>query len=282
VTLSEVMTSLRAAYLDWEGVLVDPNYVRVSERKVTWGNDNGDYPGSPLTVSQVVRLTEAGQYSFRLAPDGALVQIHFEWSANGALSKAGLAYLAKRPLVDEPGQLFPDADELAAGEQPDEGEEDEAWHGEVDEDVKGVPVHDDDADLKMDLRDELLVGLEEDEVAPWIRFDYDPGAGKRGILHHDTHLHFVGFPNTRVAVNGVPTPRQFIEFVMGAFYPSEYAAKRLDRDYLFRNQRAIENLNEVACPTMGATPLHLVAHLALPGCGAPGRAAPAAPKERKR
>lgn len=269
MTLSDVMSSFRAAYEEWEGILVDPNYVRIGDRRVTWGNDSGEHPGSPLILSEVIRLAEAGQYTFRLSPDGSLLQMHYEWDERGRLLKAGLAYLARRPLVDEAEDFLPAPGGLEDVEQCN------------DDDEEGGEVDELDRERKQE-QEEMLLGLDEDSVAPWVRFDFDPGAGKRGVLHHDTHLHLVGFPRTRVAVSGVPTPRQFIEFVISSFYPTEYVARRLDDDYAFRDPRVVENLNEKVHPTFGATPLHLVAHLALPGCVVPDRAARAPPREKKR
>lgn len=262
MTPSDVMGSLLSAFQDWNGILVDPNFVRRGDLEVSWSQDTRDYPGSPLMLSDVVRLSDTGQYSFRIAVDGSLLQIRYCWDGRSALTKVGLSYLARRALADEPES------ELVAHS----AEEDEQLAG--DEEPAAGDDNDDDDDL---------LGVDEDAVAPWIRLDYDPLANRRGVLHHDTHLHVVGFPRTRLAVSGVPTPRQFVEFVLSAFYPAAYWAHRLDDEFLFRDRRLIDNLNERAYATTSRTPLDAMTHVAIPGCMLAARAVPAERKpSRKR
>lgn len=69
----------------------------------------------------------------------------------------------------------------------------------------------------------------------WLRFDYDPSAKLKGFLHHDCHLHLSYFPNSRLAVKGIPNPKQFIEFVMSACYPDIYRDHRLDTSGKFKD-----------------------------------------------
>lgn len=61
----------------------------------------------------------------------------------------------------------------------------------------------------------------------WLRMDYDLAAAN-GVLHAACHLHVHGFPNARVPVNGVPGPRQFVEFVVSTCYPDYYKVHRLE------------------------------------------------------
>ncbi len=66
----------------------------------------------------------------------------------------------------------------------------------------------------------------------WVRFDY-VATGRGRLLHTDSHLHVSGLPRTRFAVAGVPTPKQFIEFVVSHFYPAFYTLARRDGDQTF-------------------------------------------------
>lgn len=52
----------------------------------------------------------------------------------------------------------------------------------------------------------------------WLRIDYDPKRA-RGVLHHNSHIHLSGLPDSRFVVNGLLTPKQFIEFIMAYVYP---------------------------------------------------------------
>lgn len=66
-------------------------------------------------------------------------------------------------------------------------------------------------------------------LARWIRIDYR-SASPRCVLHNDCHMHVSGLPGTRIALDGVPTPRQFVETVIGWCYPEVFATHCLGGD----------------------------------------------------
>jgi hypothetical protein len=88
---------------------------------------------------------------------------------------------------------------------------------------------------------EQIVPLEEySRPVEWIRLDFDPMAA-RPVIHPAAHFHVGGLTDARIAVCGVPTPRQFIEFIILTFYPEKFSARRVDprgrlrpRDYSSR------------------------------------------------
>ena len=93
--------------------------------------------------------------------------------------------------------------------------------------------------------------------AAWMRIDYDPNAKERGIIHHGCHMHLSNFADTRFIVSGIPSPRQFIEFIIASAYPAKYAEHRLELDttsndgsriWRYRNPQQIDNLNRECMP----------------------------------
>jgi len=109
---------------------------------------------------------------------------------------------------------------------------------------------------------------EEDEINPvrWVRFDYNSETEYR-VLHMNSHLHMSGLPGTRFAVAGVPSPKQFIEFVFSHFYPTDYEMRRLNGDGRFESFQTIDAINADRF-NCGADPMEVyrrVPHLLIPG-----------------
>jgi hypothetical protein len=85
------------------------------------------------------------------------------------------------------------------------------------------------------------------DVATWVRFDY-LHTGLARVIHMDSHLHISGLPSVRFAVTGVPTPRQFIEFIVSHFYPASYQKIRLDKEDGLEGFDAVDKVNALSCP----------------------------------
>lgn len=77
----------------------------------------------------------------------------------------------------------------------------------------------------------------------WLRIDFDP-ASARGILHHECHLHLSSFPSSRLMVRGLPTPRQFVEFVLALCHSTNYENHRLDEAGAYRDRPHMDSINE--------------------------------------
>ena len=97
----------------------------------------------------------------------------------------------------------------------------------------------------------------------WIRIDYDL-QGANGLLHHDCHLHIHGFPEGRVIVNGVPGPRQFVEFVIAMCYPDHYKVHRLNQDGNPDDPKTLQAINRCSQPPEATNSGPPMLHLALP------------------
>ena len=108
------------------------------------------------------------------------------------------------------------------------------------------------------------VGQLEEEPVGWLRIDYDP-ANARGILHSRCHLHISLFPAARFLVHGVPSPRQFIEFIASACYPGLYETVRADHSGAFREEVRVSSVNRPSVPFPEEPSCRYVTHLRVPG-----------------
>jgi hypothetical protein len=98
--------------------------------------------------------------------------------------------------------------------------------------------------------DELLAAnlayysLGEDSDVPvgWLRIDYDPSS-YRGALHPKCHMHVSSFPNMRFAVDGVPSPKQFVDFVALNCYPEIYQSQHADQNGGFTDINRMRSIN---------------------------------------
>ena len=114
-------------------------------------------------------------------------------------------------------------------------------------------------------RGSLEEGNAEIRSIAWIRFDFDRDSAN-GILHSACHLHLHGFPGTRVVVDGVPSPRQFIEFVVSACYPDYYRVNRLNDQDEPDSPAQLDEINSRGLPAT-ETRSPYVLHVALPPHG---------------
>jgi hypothetical protein len=117
---------------------------------------------------------------------------------------------------------------------------------------------------------DLIVEPESDDDSSgpvsWLRLDFAKDAPVK-VGHAPCHLHLSGFPSTRFAVFGVPSPSQFVEFVVSHFYPSEYSAVRLSGDGNFSSFDRLNAINSRATK-VGIEPgnmLRCLPHLFTPG-----------------
>jgi len=121
-----------------------------------------------------------------------------------------------------------------------------------------------------EITDDLAVrpALDDDpsNQVSWLRLDFIEAINVR-VGHTPCHVHLCGFPSVRFAVFGVPSPSQFIEFIVSHFYPAEYASARLAPDGTFDNYEKINRINGRATKA-GLEPrklLRCLPHLVTPG-----------------
>ena len=117
-----------------------------------------------------------------------------------------------------------------------------------------------------DLAVEPVSGDSELDTVSWLRMDFSTSLQAK-VGHTPCHLHVSGLPSVRFAVYGVPSPAQFVEFVVSHFYPVDYKSARLSPDGNFKNYQKINTINTKATKT-GIEPrelLHCLPHFFIPG-----------------
>ena len=103
----------------------------------------------------------------------------------------------------------------------------------------------------------------DDPLIPWLRIDYSPET-KHGPLHHSCHMHFGLFQHARIPISGVPSPRQFIEFIIAMCYPYHYESKRLDKEGEPLNLTSLRNINDSVFPETEGCVFDILPHLRIP------------------
>lgn len=102
------------------------------------------------------------------------------------------------------------------------------------------------------------------DFVPWLRIDFDPSAAS-GVLHGNCHLHTAGLPNFRILVRGVPTPSQFVEFVMALFYPESYRIHRLAESGHDSYVKKMRSINRRTIPFPKSEIFKFLMHINVPG-----------------
>ena len=104
------------------------------------------------------------------------------------------------------------------------------------------PDEDDDDD---DLAEVLATESDSRDDPPigWLRVDYAPTEA-RGVLHSECHLHLVGFLSGRWVVDGLMSPRQFVELMFQLAYPDAFAEHRLDAAGTYAEEERVRQWNQ--------------------------------------
>ncbi len=214
--VSDLLRSLRSVYDDWSDFLVNPQFIRRNQ-EVAWSNFSPRILNYPVLKSDVIQLVNEGQYSFQIIEDGSIIQIYYLCQKSDIL-RANLSFYSTR--------VFYQADAFISN------------------------LYETTSDLfqEIDTMEELLVDEmtygfgSQDGPVSWLRIDYAP-QDARGVLHHDCHLHMSTFSRSRFVVDGVPTPKQFIELIMSLCYPEYYRRHRLDQNWNYRDINKIHSVN---------------------------------------
>lgn len=230
--INDVMGQLVSAYTEWNHVLANPRFVRRG-RAITWRDYSSAKLVIPIAHSEVVQLYEAGQYSFQTT-DGSLLQLSYSYArSRDELVEARLAFYKVDEQsweVEEPIRAEGDGESLGSTGSPN-----------YDEAVIYRPIS-----------------------ISWLRIDYSPKSAC-GVLHNSCHLHLSAFPAARVAVAGVPTPRQFVEFVVALCYPDIYRNHRLDNGGNYREPVRLETVNSDCVAFREDLVYRQITHFRVPG-----------------
>jgi hypothetical protein len=252
VDLDDAFLSLRSAYARYRGFLVNFQACKKPDScSITWWAFERIRLGPFPTYSDFVDIVDKGQYSFQ-TNDGAIFQLFYVFERRQVVS-ASLSFVRAYSLegemldVDSDDESF-EADSGADLEMPANANSSEGEKGDK-EDAEG---------------DFDSVGGDEARIVSWIRFDYD-GVGSRGLAHAACHLHLNGFPKSRLPVRGIPTPVQFVDFVIALVYPDIFNTNHLNAEGYLVNEEAYKEANRNQLGCADAEALELVVHLRLPG-----------------
>lgn len=252
--ISEAQGLLRSVYIDWAHALANPNGIR-RDSQITWDNYIPQVLKQPIMVSDVIDLFNKGQYTFQVIIDGSLIQMYYQYDTRGnELKSASLAFYSSvsyDQLFDKDRNLM----RLPITFQPDL-------------ETEGNDIDSPDADFQLGVYGEGTLdvpklGTLRDGPVSWLRIDYDPEHA-RGVLHHDCHMHLSAFPRARLVVAGVPTPKQFIEFIMALCYPEAYHAHRLDNSGQYINEGHIVTINSNCVPLTEHNVFRQMTHFRIP------------------
>lgn len=223
--LNNGVSDLVSIFVDWEGVLANFRGIRQGN-SIVWSGYKPNMLDDPITLRDVASMAEERQYTYQVVEDGSLIQICYDFDDDGiTVLSAKLAYYGNR-----------DASTLGILVLPNIEEE--------------VPPN-------------SLNGWQS-AVVPWLRVDFDP-ASSRGVLHSPCHMHLSGLPDSRLMLNRLPNPKQFVEYVLALFYPDTYSRHRLEQDGAFRDASTLERINAPLFPIPVHEACALMTHIYVPG-----------------
>lgn len=213
---------MRTCYDDWSNYIINPNYVQ-NGNVVTWSRRKSPRFNLPLRLSDIQIMEAEGQYTYVIEADRSVIQLYYRFDSNSQeITGANLAFYSTASESKNYDLQLMEYGVVPSGEG-------------------------DDSDFK---RDDDLAAY--GPAVGWFRLDFDPHAKSTDVTHALCHLHLSGFPGGRVIVSGIPTPRQFVEFVFCSFYPSIYREHRLqqnndpnrDKDWQFRELNVLDRVNQ--------------------------------------
>lgn len=213
--VEQAWRSINAAYIEWGEHLGNPNFCRQGET-LTWQSRKRIWLRNEFDSSAYLQLAEARQYSFVVAEDGGLIQLHYDFSGDRLVHASVGFYGSSQITLIEHERTVTEALEHSELEPS------------LDSEVHAQEV----LEREPDGIDDFPIVVPEDEsplaevveLIPSIRFDYSP-SDRRPYVHEHAHFHLPSFSQTRVAVSGFPSPQQFIELVFAWFYPDIYERK---------------------------------------------------------
>jgi hypothetical protein len=110
MTLNDVMGQLTSVFIEWEGVLKDPQYIR-NEDSATWANAEIVILPETITKAETFELSRRRQFTFRVSADDSVVQMSYRFN-HGNVTEARLAYyeVGLPEYEDDTANVRPSAD----------------------------------------------------------------------------------------------------------------------------------------------------------------------------
>jgi hypothetical protein len=92
---------LKDTYNDWPKFLEDPRFIRTSKEDcITWANRIPSRLANQLRASDIRRLVDERQYTFRVTMDNSIFQLYYQYDKKGkTLQAARLAFYHAQPGI---------------------------------------------------------------------------------------------------------------------------------------------------------------------------------------
>jgi len=234
VNLNETYQSLKTTLLAWPHLFVNRRDKKDEENhKISWSNYTRRNLVNNIRRSDLIEMANTGQYSFQMITDGSLFQLYYEFNNyDQILSVANLAYYSTGELSLDNFQELQYLDNCST--EPDHA-------------------------ISMSESSDCS----ENPLIAWMRIDYSPHNYCRP-LHHSCHFHFSQFPNARISLNAVPSPRQFIEFIIALNYPHLYTTYRLNHTHEPNDLTQIMTYNSPCFPSIDSNVYNILPYLRIP------------------
>jgi hypothetical protein len=223
--ISDVHSLLVSTYHDWGGFLANPRFARIGDA-ISWAGRTGTFLPDLVRSTDILTLVEHKQYTFQTLDNGSILQFYYEFDRSGnEVRAASLAYYGS----------------------PNSLSEEEGFPQDQNEDFSAETSH---------VHPHIFMS--------WLRIDFNPQTA-HGVLHHDCHLHVGGFPNSRLMVRRLPSPKQFVEFVVAACHPEQYRAHRLNSAGEYLDSETIKSINDDVFTCEDHALYDYLMHVATPG-----------------
>lgn len=232
-------SSLIATVIDWKDILVNRSFIR-NNHTISWENYSYQTLPEIIRKSDFNNLEASGQYSIQMIDDGSIFQLFYEYcDDNETLLHANLAFIGSGSTEE----IFKEESDLLLHENHDDA---------------------DSNDWEEEFFSSSAVG-DSDPIVPWLRIDYKP-EDEQGPLHHRCHMHIGLFRHARISMSRVPTPRQFVEFVIAICYPHHYREKRLIQNANFEplNLPQLRKFNSSCFPQPNCNVFDILPYIEIP------------------
>ncbi len=281
--LKQVFESLTSAYVFWGPHLLNRNFIELQNLEgnvLCWQGYNPGHLPFRVTEAHLAKLVNEKQFSCQME-DGSIFRFYYVFDRRGReIQSASLAFYAAITSTfeqEEKGVLPYQNGEGGKSVEENLKEGEKEIINELNESAYVLDATPGEKALFLsnyqEKNSELETILNEYNIATsdfaserhvsYLRIDYAPHQSG-GVLHHDCHLHISGFPYTRMIVSGLPTPKQFVEFIMAICYPDIYRGKRLNPTGMYANDNDIYSVNSPCFHAPPNTVYNQIAHLKIP------------------
>lgn len=251
--LTDYSGSLTSLYIDWKDLLKNPKYIR-KDNSITWDNRQGYTTPNFLRLRDVIDLIANQQYSFQIARDDSIIQMYYLFSDTGeSLIKANLAYYGTIPWGTGTALPYTLSPQGALPIETIESIEIDEESEENDENIQEF----DEGEMFWPSGDSFL------KHVGWMRLDYNKDE-QSTLIHPRAHLHLAGMADARIPFKGIPSPAQFVEFIISSYYPKDYIANRYDDKGSLVKQTGLSDTLGSHCIIDNSNVTSICVHFAVP------------------